>query len=190
MRYATGRSGFTMIEMIVLLAVIVMISAMAIPSVITTLDRQRVERAIVELDRLMAGIVEFESGVGDWPGSLSHLTNAITTGDADVCGTAFNNGDTNGWVGPYVIRPIGTAGTNVFVGVANNTIARNPSPPPPINGNEAGELQIVIPNVREEDVLELDRQKDASDGLSAGMVRWTAGSNTMTVQYTIAIAGC
>ena len=87
-------SGFTVLEMVVVMAIIVILVAMLVPASITFLESQRAEAAAGDLKTLHTAIVGnpkdddfgYLGDVGDYPASLLDLVNATSTG----------------WSGPYV----------------------------------------------------------------------------------------
>ncbi len=61
------RRGFTLIEMVVVLAVIAILSAILIPSIEKMIKDSRIARAQNETQVIAAAIVSFYSDVGRWP---------------------------------------------------------------------------------------------------------------------------
>jgi hypothetical protein len=160
---------------------------------------QRARETAIILDRTRLAIFDdtsntslaFSQNVTANPGRLSDLVIPITTAGLNSCGDNYTNSGANprrdvpNWVtwgpfGGFTIDP--NVGLPTPIGIGNNTLVRNP----PTGG--AGTLAIVFPNVDVEDVLVLDSIVDGSDGLAAGLIRWTAPSGGLTtLSYTITI---
>ena len=81
-RYATGRLGrilaigFTMIEMLIVLAIIGTLLAIALPMLRSALDTARVARAIGDIGALQTDIASFEAGGEGLPETLADIGRA------------------------------------------------------------------------------------------------------------------
>ena len=182
---AGGRAGFTFIELIVAMAIIAMIAATVVPVMVGALDRARVERGLESLEGLRDGLVAFEDDVNDWPYQLTQLTTQITTSNVNTCNQAHSNGEVGNWDGPYLTRLLSATGVQVFMGVADNQLIRYNL------GGSSALLLIRVPGVIEEDILEADRQADASDGQIAGTIMWENPVDGVgNLYYVMAISGC
>ena len=81
-RYATGRLGrilaigFTMIEMLIVLAIIGTLLAIALPMLRSALDTARIARAIGDIGALQTDIASFEAGGEGLPETLADIGRA------------------------------------------------------------------------------------------------------------------
>lgn len=166
MRRLRNDAGFSLIEVIVALAIMVMLAASITPTVVNYLDQQRVEKSIELVGQLLAAAQEFENDVNDWPQQLVFLTRDVTSTEDNICGG--NLDDDANWSGPYLLRSIPATGLPIFIGRANNTILRTPA-----TGGAAPIIQIVVPNVRYEDALAIDDILDGDGVSTTGQARWT-----------------
>lgn len=192
-RRSTGRAGFTFIELIVGLAIVVMIAAVVTPAVTGSLDRTRVGEAADMLAGLAASFSEFHDDVGDYPGRLHHLgAVGIATSEPNSCGSSYPSGHVNKWEGPYYQqRNLDGTPLPVFVGLAQDALVRLPGAQGGGAGN-TGLLGIVITGVREQDALALDREVDGGAGSASGTIQWDApdAEGTVVMRYLVPISGC
>ena len=183
-----GVGGFTFVELIVGIAIVLMLAAVVTPTVTASLDRTRREQGVGILSRLANSVVLFRSAVGRYPGRLSQLNNQITTSDTNSCGSTFNPAQVSGWSEPFYNERVLTPGGPypVYIGNAEDQLVRIS-----LGGNNAL-LGVVVNDVRTEDALILDRDYDGSDGSTAGSIRWgTANaSGQVTMQFLMPISGC
>lgn len=188
-----GRAGFTFIELIVGLAIVVMIAAVVTPAVTGSLDRTRVGEAADMLAGLAASFPGFHDDVGDHPGRLHHLGAAgISTSEPNSCGASYPNGHVNKWDGPYYgERNLDGTPLPVFVGLAQDALVRLPGAQGRGSGN-TGLLGIVITGVREQDALALDQEVDGGAGPASGTIQWDApdAEGTVVMRYLVPISGC
>jgi prepilin-type N-terminal cleavage/methylation domain-containing protein len=178
-------AGFTLVEVIVALAIMVMIAATVTPSVVGALDRDRQDRGLAMLQTLAAAIDKFHltSDVGQYPRQLSYLSQPIVSTDLNSCGSPFGSTRAGLWKGPYVTRIITTSGLPVFIGTAQNTLIRTAGPPTT--------LSIRVDGVRLADAEALDLLVDGTASSTAGTIRYGSAINGLvTLDYVIPISGC
>lgn len=199
------RKAFTLIEVMVLIAILAILASVAVPNVAAFLDRQRILAAKDALDDISAALVNFDALNTQYPSALNLLTDSIRTsaGNSNATNarnscTGFNtqsgfftNNQITTWNnnGPFFSRPITTAGYNVVIGTLNNTLVRSPS----TGANaSAGILQLMAPGVNIDDILLLEPYYDgATVSSAAGSVRWSAPVNgTATLTFVLNITGC
>lgn len=187
------RRGVSLIEIAVAVVVIVLLSAAVSPSVVRTLDRERVETTIYELFKIADGLHTMRTDNQDWPERLTHMSAPINTSQRNICGDLYNNGRVNNWEGPYLDRVVPAGGLPIGIGVAQDSMIRNPPLATGRAGSAHADMIIVIDSVTEEDAIELNRKLDGDGSATAGAVRWTVVNATtgMTkVQYVRPIKGC
>jgi prepilin-type N-terminal cleavage/methylation domain-containing protein len=179
------RNGLTLIEVVVVVAIILILTAALTPSLIGVLDRKRVESAVESIDALVAAMSEMRGDNQDWPSKLSHLATPIVTGDLNICGVAYSSGKISQWAGPYLSRTVPTTGIPIGIGTAKNDLVREM-----ISGNDSF-LKIQVDNVTQEDALAIDDVYD-DDGSAAGTIRWgvASASGQVTMFVLRPIRGC
>jgi general secretion pathway protein G len=90
-RHRDGEAGFTLIEMLVVLAIIGMISALVGPQVIKYLGRAKIDSARVEIQSLETALDLFRLDVGRYPNEQEGLASLVEK-PASLAA----------WNGPYV----------------------------------------------------------------------------------------
>ena len=192
MRRVGRRSAFTLVEVIVALAVILILAAVAVPQLGGFLDQKRVEESATLLAQLRDALTTFRASVGSAnAGRLSHLSTPIVNGDRDSCNGTYNGAERGNWPNgaPYVnwvIDP--AAGLRTPVGQAQDLLARVP----PNGGGATGRLRITFPNtVTLVDAQALDVYVDGVLNGTSGVVHWTpqAGTDMATMYYDVLIDG-
>jgi len=83
--------GYTLTEILVVMAIIGLIAAVLTPGIIGQLGRARAKTAQVQLESVAAAVESFRSDVGRYPTSSEGL-NALTSQPSSA----------EGWTGPYV----------------------------------------------------------------------------------------
>jgi prepilin-type N-terminal cleavage/methylation domain-containing protein len=182
----TQRHGWTVVEVMVALAIIALLGALVVPSIIASVDRARVKGAEDSLTALARGVGMFEDRVNAYPSRLTQLVFPIVAGtDTDICGTTYNVGQQNRWGGPYLDRTIPAAGVPIGIGTVVNQFDVLPDP------SGIDYLRLVIGNVLLEDAAALDMRVDGGDGAGGGTIRWLApAGGFVTAYYLIPFADC
>lgn len=96
MRRHTGRSGgsqdgYTLTEILVVMAIIGLIAAVITPGIIGQLGRARIKAAQVQLETIASGVEMFRSDVGRYPTQAEGLDALVSQPNS-----------VEGWTGPYV----------------------------------------------------------------------------------------
>ncbi|MDQ6718263.1 MAG: type II secretion system GspH family protein [Gemmatimonadota bacterium] len=189
--------AFTLLEVVATLAVLSILAAATVPSVVAYLTRQNIEKTAAILTDLSTSIAAFRVKIARYPFRISHLGSNILGTDTTSCSgigpatptTTYTNltankwGQTNG--GPFNKRVIPTTGFPTPIGTIIDTIYRTGN-----SNNAASSLPLIIRNVRFEDAEELNAfiDGDADNGdrsNSAGLVQWSAPVNELVdVVYT------
>ena len=175
----TPSRGFTLVEVIVALAIMVMIAATVMPSVIGTIDRERQQRAYDTIVALIEAMDDYRADVGFYPRNLSYLTTPVVGTDQNSCGQAIGNTRAGLWQGPYDDRAIPTTGLPVFVGTTQNTLVRTPT-----TGGPNPTLAMRISDVLLIDAEALDIMFDGAVSSTTGLIRWGAVTDgRVTLEY-------
>lgn len=89
----SAEAGFTLVEMIVVLAIIGLIAAVAVPQVMKLLSGSKSKAAKVQLETVLNGLNYYNIDVGTYPTTEQGLDALWQTDNVE------------GWNGPYVRRP-------------------------------------------------------------------------------------
>lgn len=90
-RARCGRSGFTLIELMVVLLILAMLATIAAPRVTKYLSKAKVQTAKIQVDALSAAVDGFNLGTGRFP-----------TNDEGLSVLVEAPSDTEAWDGPYI----------------------------------------------------------------------------------------
>jgi prepilin-type N-terminal cleavage/methylation domain-containing protein len=190
---ATSR-GFTLIEVVVALVIVLVLAAVALPQVDGYLQQKRVDATFDQLDEVRTAIAAFNASTGAYPGRLSELSSPIIPGNAqyntgtdDSCGATFSNAERNSWNadGPFVSFLVDRDfGMVTPIGAARDSLTRLAA------ANVAGDLRINFMNgVSLQDAELLDELHDGNTGFGNGFVRWDlpAVDGMVTMYYRVPI---
>lgn len=86
-----GAEGYTLTEILVVMAIIGLLAAVLTPGLIGQLGRARLKTAQVQLETIAAGVEMFRADVGRYP-TQSEGLNALLAPPSNV----------DGWTGPYI----------------------------------------------------------------------------------------
>lgn len=182
-RLLQDSAGFTFVELIVGLAIMVMIASVVSPVLFSSLDRARIDTAKGTLQGFSDAIDEFEQDVKEHPGTLTQLGTQISSSQLNLCDISYKVGQGKGgdatWNGPYLSRELPDNGyVPVGIGRAVNDLTRVG------DKTREGLLVVTIVDATPEDAVLLDSQLDGGDGDDGGTIRWQVLANgTATVQY-------
>ncbi len=180
-----ARNGFTVVEVLVALAITALLGALVVPAILASVDRARVDAAEESLKAIGEAVDLFADRVQEHPGAMRQLLIPITTADADICGNPYNAGRANQWGGPYLDRAVPTAGVPIGIGTVQNAFTSRADP------SGIDYLQPVITGVLLEDAAALDVRMDGGDGAASGAIQWTAaGGGFVIVNYLIPYRDC
>ena len=127
-RMSKPASGFTLVELVVVVAIIALLAGILIPVVTSQIDDAKKSRAAGDMDVVAKAFSTFRTHTSMWPafGNCVAVT-AMTTASAEL--TDFkclyaNSQNLNGWKGPYLnqgtmvanVMQVATAPTNTAAG--------------------------------------------------------------------------
>ena len=191
-RRAATRRGFSLVEITVALAILLVLAAVTVPALVGHMDQMAVEAtadqlALVRDALYQKGADAFRQDVGANAGRLSQLARPIERNDPaylDSCGDEFSTKEENNWDGPYVNFDIAPAsGMATPIGIAGDVLTRVPPA-------GAGSLRIDFTNnVELAQATLLDQHVDGGNGNATGIVQWTlpAVNGVVTLRYFVQI---
>lgn len=184
--------GFTVIEVLVTMAIIAILSAVSFPVVAEQIERRRVDSAITTMKTLADAVTAFRANVAMNPGRLVHLSSPITTSDVNSCGVAYTAAAVNAWAGPYytkhLLQATGLPLSEDNLGRVQNTLVRSPA-----GVSTPGTLAFQVTGIPLEKVTEIEASVDGDNVATTGRVRWTTPADAnghVTMSYHVAINGC
>ncbi|MBI4409302.1 MAG: hypothetical protein HY561_06310 [Gemmatimonadetes bacterium] len=115
---ALPRSGFTLAEILVILAIIATLAAVLVPTVTNQITKGQTARVVNDLTSIRTGSEAFVADVHRYPGDIEDLSIAITVADASITGSTYPTALTTMWDGPYLDRLLTTDGGELSTGHA------------------------------------------------------------------------
>lgn len=199
------RSAFTLVEIVVALAVILILAAVALPNVAGYLDQKKVEATAAQLATVRnalfgtTGGTSFHDAIDANAGRLSHLDSVIVANNAaggfdDSCGNSYSNGERTDWIsdGPFMVYSSDrTIGMMTPIGLAEDTLWTLGA-----SGSTPRYLRIVFLNAELADAEALEMVVDGTatpnPGFNSNVVRWTPqnpANGIVTLYYYVTING-
>lgn len=169
------RKGFTLVEVLVILAILAALAAVLVPTVSNQVRKADVGRVTGDLTNLRSGVEAFLVNVHRYPGDIEDLVYPVAANDAgtdaDVSGSAYTTGLASKWEGPYVDRVIVDEGSleTGFGGEIQDNFTSTTD-----GGIEY--LTVAIHGIAQAEFDLIDAQIDEGNGTTAGRLRWTAGA--------------
>jgi len=111
---ATRARGFTLIEMVIVVAIVALLAGILVPIAFNQVDDAEKARAMADIRQISSALLLFRSDTGVWPTQNTRLL--YTDGNAALREDRFESGGTrhirsflrenspatNGWEGPYM----------------------------------------------------------------------------------------
>lgn len=184
---ARARSGYVLLYVLVLVAMVAVVGAVVVPAVASSSDRETATRTYTQLADLDSGIVTFGTlvkRVGTvYPGSIHELTNALTTSDEVSCwNNRMNPNAINLWNlnGAFSWQYITTSGVYTPIGTVNDSIE---------HASGAAPMYLRIPAVDTAMLTAMDGLVDGGDGGAAGTILYTTTTSpTADLRYRVGFA--
>jgi prepilin-type N-terminal cleavage/methylation domain-containing protein len=187
-RQLRGRNaGFSLIEIIVVLAVVVALSAVLVPVVVSRIQQGEAASLGATLAAVRDAVFAYRTDVRRYPTHLRYLTEAPVAA-TDICGRSVPAAYLSSWQGPYLGRSISAAGIEVANAIVLDSIGRSPTT---FNASTTGELLLRVQQVDSAVARRIERDHDTALDFGAGVIRWTDdGNGRGTLHMAIPVRGC
>lgn len=178
-----NRKGFTLVEVLVILAILAALAAILVPTVSNQVRKADVGRVTGDLTNLRSGIEAFLVNVHRYPGDIEDLVYPIQSdgSDQDINGQNYPTGLVARWEGPYIDRVIASGGTGTletgFGGEIQDAFTITA-----LGGVDF--LTVTITNIAEPEFDLIDAQIDEGNGPDEGRLQFTpANGDPDTIHF-------
>jgi len=191
--------AFTVVEVLIALAIIALLAALIIPTAKSQLDKSQVSAVAANLQAVREGILAYRENVGYYPTQLAQLATKPGSGGVtsnNSCGAVTPAANIAKWRGPYIAQAITTSGFPSGDVTIQNDLVRTPAN---TSGAPEGTLAVSVTDVVNSATESLAKDVEkAFDGwtadtltLSSGAIRWTVVSGVMgTMTFHLSIRNC
>lgn len=177
-RHASSR-GFTLIEIIGAVAIVALLAAVTVPTIMSRLAVGKGQALANEIQSIGSALQGFHNNTGSYPLFLDELV-ALSPHTNNTCGGSMTAAQQTKWKGPYINRLISadyvTADDNTIV----NQLTRVAGPP--------AYLQVTINNVSSDVATVVEEMLDGpvvADSFTTGNFLWSSGTNVATFQLVV-----
>ena len=165
--------GFTLVEMIGVLAVIAILGSVAAPKIFAAIEDAKVSAYVQQINTISSAVAKFQTDTGRWPrhnpGSNQDRRRQLMVNSLD------NTNPIPGWQGPYIEKELTNhvaKGSNQDLFLANNNDA-NWACDLDGDGNPDGQFMIYrSDNVSDKVAEKISNIVDGDGGVTAGNGDW------------------
>lgn len=189
----TRRTGFSLAEILVTIAIIAALSVVAIPAVMNKLTEARAAALAETLDGINETVQSYRGNVGRYPRFLSQLSTKPATGAPEICVGTQPDVNINQWRGPYTSRTFTTAGTSIGDALVSDTLRRVPAN---ASSTPYGVAYVDVTAVDSAVAAYIEASFDGTPfDYAAGTVTWTRTAPPPAgpvgkLSYAIPVRGC
>lgn len=164
-----NKKGFTILELLVVVAIIAILAVIAVPQFIGNIDKARVSGQIADCSSVSKALVMY------------NFDNSAFPADDETHGfvSLVTKVDEVNWNGPYIDH---VPDKNKWGGEFNYVVLTEKNE---AVGLEAGQVVIELTNVPEKQAERMDIEADSGNGADKGVIRYTAADGKATVYYVV-----
>jgi prepilin-type N-terminal cleavage/methylation domain-containing protein len=172
-RSSSPRSGFTLAEVLVTLAIIAIMAAVLLPSLNSQISKGDAGRVVSDVTNIQTAAQAYVSDVHRYTASMGQLT--TSAGTTDITGAAIPASLQGKWKGPYLARDVvgstGAGGTfnNAFTTTTSSTLSYLTVSVTGIGSSDFANIESI-----------LDEGTPAGTSSTAGVVRYNTASSTLS----------
>jgi general secretion pathway protein G len=182
------RAGFTVVEMVVVIAIMAMVAAVLLPVVTGRLRDGQTTAVAQTMDALSQAIAGYRTDVRRCPTRLQHLTTPPPAGTRDPCGRLVPQAFLDEWRGPYIQTQVTAAGLRIRDATVQDTLGTDPATFTPTT---TGYLLLETVDIDAQVAAALAAAFDADDDPDDGVVRVIpAAQGLVTLRFGVRIRGC
>lgn len=159
------RSGFSLLEMVVVMALIAILATVVVPAVIAQTAKGEAARVLSDLEAVTTGVKVYRVETSRWPSSITHLVQRPLATDMDLDSTALNQGLVDRWNGSYLEQPVPGPRATGFAGKIRDAFTKT----------DDGFLALEIESLAEDHQRQIDRVIDGAVNAASGRVTYGAG---------------
>jgi prepilin-type N-terminal cleavage/methylation domain-containing protein len=180
------RRGFTLTEMLVVLAVVLTLAAVILPHVAPRARDATATAAISTLTTAADAIGQFKADTRRYPGRLQWLSQPSGS-PVDICGNPIPGGLLARWAGPYIQRQVVGTGIPAGDALVLDVLERADPASTPVST-----LVLRATGLTATDAERIEAAIDGNDDLDGGAVRWVDAPAPApdTLYYHMPIRGC
>lgn len=175
---ANRRSGFTLPEVLVTVAIVAVLAAMVVPAVTQQISKGDDAELQSSVANLRTSITAFVSDTRKFPARISDLFNEIADTDLDLFGVAYGTAVEARWRGPYMSGSLAAASdltlshTDIADALVDSTF-----------GTATAVLVIAtLPDITTQaQAILIDGLIDDGNGNAAGILRWNDVADPIAV---------
>lgn len=172
-RLTPYRRGFTLVEVLVILAILAALAAVLVPTVSNQVRKADLGRVTGDMTNLRTGVEAFLVNIHRYPADIEDLVSPIDASDVDINGANYPTGLQSRWEGPYIDRVISDGGTleTGFGGLIQDDFAAT-------TDGGVDYLTVTILGIAQPEFDRIDTELDEGNGAAAGRLQWSSGGGS------------
>lgn len=177
-----SRDGLTLVEVLVILAILATLSAALVPVVTGQLGKASVQRVVTDLNGVRTGSEAFIADIHRYPGDVDDLTTPIDGADYDLVDRSpYPTGLIDRWGGPYIDRAMPDDGS-IETGFGARLLDSLEVVPHDVTAIDY--LTVLVTSIPTTSCADVDETLDGGDGAATGrLLCIDGGADPDTLKY-------